>query len=81
MKVQLFEDDLITTGLWKEGWILATPSKENSNLERIQFANRNDLYFPVVSEKKASEIHGCENRDFTALLLFVLPNFLQISCV
>lgn len=35
MKVQLFEYDLIMTVLWKEGWILATLSKEDSNWKKI----------------------------------------------
>lgn len=63
------------TGLCKEGWILATLSKENSNQKKYYLLI---AMIPIVSKKKASEIHCCGNRDFTALLN-VLPNFLQIS--
>lgn len=60
---------MITTGLWKESWILATASKENSSQETMWFANSNDLDFPSVLEKKASDIHGCENRVFKLFLI------------
>lgn len=43
MKAQLFEYYLIMTGLWKEGWILATLSKEDSNWKKY------DLQIAMIS--------------------------------
>lgn len=58
---ELFEYDLIMTGLCKEDWILATLSKENSNQKKydLQVA-----MIPIVSEKKASKYMAVEIEIF-----------------
>lgn len=66
------------TGLWKEGWILATLSNENSNRKKFDLQIAMICTFQLYQKRKHLKYMAVKT-DFTALLLIVLPNFLQIS--